>query len=215
MGCFLSGEDLGVLEDHCQKEGRALLMDEVFTDDGMTRFPSLSGRALTFRFGGLSKCLGLPQLKLSWVVMDGPSGLLDEALERLEFIADSYLSVSTPVQAALPSLLEAAPKLQTPIRERIARNRGVLMEAFIGSKRVKVWPSQGGWYGLLEVLGPELKDEDIAEALVVEKGVLVHPGMFFDFPKGCFLIVSLLLQEGRLREGLERIKGYFRDQKDG
>ena len=67
---------------------------------------------LTFTLGGLSKSRGLPQLKLSWIVVSGPCAEVETALAALEFIGDTYLSVGTPIQVALPEILARA----TPVR---------------------------------------------------------------------------------------------------
>jgi aspartate/methionine/tyrosine aminotransferase len=195
----------------------ALLWDEVFSDFTQAPLPALDPGILSFRFGGLSKSLGLPQLKLAWMVMEGPVNALEEALDRLGFIADSYLCASTSVQVALPALLKSAPEIQRAIRERLEMNRGVLEQVFSGAKSVKFWKAPGGWQGLLEILGSGRRDEDWAEDLVREKGVLVHPGMFYDFSEGCFLVLSLLPEPDKFKAGVKRIRDLIDEsvQKNG
>jgi len=205
-GCSLSVPDLDFLQAKCRKADVAFLLDEVFSNFGNDSLPGIDPGVLSFRFGGLSKSLGLPQLKLSWTIVNGPARILEETRKRLEFIADSYLSVSTPVQVALPTLLRWAPKLQILVQERLEHNRKSLERVFTGVSGVKIWGSQGGWQGLLEIVGSDRQDEDWAEELIKKKGVLVHPGMFYDFPKGTFLVLNLLPTPAVFQEGIEAIR---------
>src|ERR671930_363780 len=116
--------------DWCAARGCALVSDEVFQDyarpaarpNRVVRAASPEARALTFSLSGLSKIAALPQLKLGWIAVAGPPALRDEALARLELIADSYLSVNTPVQVALPEILRIAPAVQEAIRHRVRHN---------------------------------------------------------------------------------------------
>ena len=64
------------------------------------------GDVLTFTLSGLSKISALPQMKVAWIMTSGPPEVLHEALDRLEVIADTYLSMNAPIQRALPALLE-------------------------------------------------------------------------------------------------------------
>ena len=126
-GVFLKRDERRALEQLCAERSLALVSDEVFADfafaNDARRAGSVAddGPALAFALGGLSKSCGLPQLKLAWTAVSGPRRLVEEALARLEVIADSYLSVSTPVQVALPALLARRDELQAPIQQRTAR----------------------------------------------------------------------------------------------
>src|SRR5206468_2931292 len=97
--------------------------------------------ALTFTLGGLSKACGLPQMKLGWILVDGPGDRRAEALARLEFIADSYLSVGTPVQRAAERLLALGDGIAALIRERVGVNRQTLVAAFPDGSASRVLPS--------------------------------------------------------------------------
>ncbi|HEY5039437.1 MAG TPA: pyridoxal phosphate-dependent aminotransferase, partial [bacterium] len=211
-GSFLSPEDQGALLNLCQKREIAYISDEVFGDFAYTKDISTirpKSSVLSFRLGGLSKSLGLPQLKLSWMVVDGPPKLLSECLERLELIADTYLSVNTPVQLILEELLAFAPSIQHQIKTRILTNRSFLERHLDAVKGIKVWPGQGGWYALIEVLNPNETDEQLAIGLLEKHKVLVHPGRFYDFPKGCFLVLSLLAKPFVWEEGVTRLKEFL------
>ncbi len=212
-GCFLSAEDRLWLFGFCKERSLAYISDEVFSEYAYEgpRSDFLPGREiLSFRLGGLSKSLGLPQLKLSWMAWDGPRELLEECRERLELIADTYLSVNTPVQLALDELFRFAPVFQRQLMDRVLTNRAFLAQSFQSDAGVKIWPAQGGWYALLELPGWGLGDTDVAVGLLEEKRVLVQPGAFFDFPSGCFLVLSLLPLAKVFQEGALRIHDYLK-----
>lgn len=196
-GSYLSSYHLGPLAAHCRAHDIAIIGDEVFAeyvlDAELPRVSSVLAQreALTFGLGGLSKSLGLPQLKLGWMVVNGPDSLVKAALERLELICDTYLSVSTPVQEALPTLLVEGATIRSQIRERVTRNYRSVMALAAANPAVGVLASEGGWYAVMQV--PAMQSEESLVLRILEHDhVLVHPGYFFDFPREAFLIVSLL-----------------------
>jgi aspartate/methionine/tyrosine aminotransferase len=208
-GCFLTGEDEQFLIGFCQKRRCAYLSDEVFSDfrySAQKTHQKPSSGILSFRLGGLSKSLGLPQLKLSWIVLDGPPGILGDCRERLELIADTYLSVNSPVQGALGDLLEFAPSFQKQVLSRVLANRAFLEKGLEPLAGVKVWPAQAGWYALVELLKPGASDEKLVIELMEKQRVLVQPGGFYDFSHGCFLVLSLLPPAAVFEEGIGRLK---------
>jgi hypothetical protein len=196
-GSYLSSYDLGPLAAHCRANDIAIIGDEVFAeyvlDAELPRVSSVLAQreALTFGLGGLSKSLGLPQLKLGWMVVNGPDALVKASLERLELICDTYLSVSTPVQEALPTLLVEGATIRSQIRDRVTRNYRSVMTLSAATPSVGVLASEGGWYAVMQV--PAMQSEESLVLSILEHDhVLVHPGYFFDFPREAFLIVSLL-----------------------
>lgn len=198
-GSFLKRPEAMDLAGLCAERGLAIIADEVFADFGLSgedanRHPSfaLESKALAFSLGGLSKSCALPQMKLGWIAISGPGALRNEALARLEFIADTYLSVATPVQLALPAILEAKTSLLSPIRARLARNLEALKTATAAHPELTLLPVEGGWSALIQCPAARTDEERALEAL--EAGVLVHPGHFFDFESGCYLVVSLLCE---------------------
>jgi len=206
-GSFLKRDELDVLDALAAKRGLAVLSDEVFRDYGFAedveRTSTLAGdrRALTFCMSGLSKIAGLPQMKLGWIVAGGPRSI--EALEALELIADTYLSVSTPVQVALPRLLALSNGILQQIRQRTAANLARLREAIHGSAATQL-RTEGGWYAVLQV--PRTRtEEEWTLKLLDESDVLVQPGFFFDFESEAFLILSLLPQPATFAEGVLRL----------
>ncbi len=127
-GGWLKRDELGALVDVCAAHHLVLIGDEVFADypidpaPGAVRSVIDQGDVLTISLGGLSKSVGLPQLKLGWMALRGPSSLLQSALMRLEIAADAYLSVGTPVQVAAPMLLKAGHDVRLQIRQRVVSN---------------------------------------------------------------------------------------------
>lgn len=195
--CLTSGE-LERLAAFCHARDCALIADEVFADyarDGLDdRVGALAAgdpAVLTVSLGGLSKSCGLPQLKLGWMAVGGPPAVARAALAGLELIADTYLSVATPVQLALPRLLELGAGLRRRIRERIAASRAALARALGPGSPCTLLASDGGWSAILRVPATRT-DEAWALALLGERGLLVHPGYFFDMPPGAYLVGSLL-----------------------
>src|ERR1700676_4861659 len=111
-GSFVKPREAAELAEICAAREMAIVADEVFLDytgerqdAGAARTFALHDAALTFTLSGLSKISLLPQMKLAWMVVGGPQELVETAVERLEIIADTYLSPGTPVQLALPRFL--------------------------------------------------------------------------------------------------------------
>jgi alanine-synthesizing transaminase len=196
-GSYLKRHEAQALSALCAARGLAIISDEVFADFALSggagdRFGTFgeNGPALCFTLGGLSKSCALPQLKVGWIAVSGPDETVTEAIHRLEFIADTYLSVATPVQLALPAILERKAELQAPIKARLRRNLEALRTAVAGHPELSLRPVEGGWSALLQCPATLTDDERAMRAL--ELGVIVHPGHFFDLAGGCFLVVSLL-----------------------
>jgi hypothetical protein len=217
-GSYLKHEELDYLVDLAGRFGLALIVDEVFADYAVGEDPrrvhTTAGehRALTFVLNGLSKLVGLPQLKLAWIHVSGPDALRREAQERLEFIADAYLSVSSAVQHAAPTLLGDRSRIQSLIRARLDGNERTLREALDHAPGLRVAPREGGWYAVLEcaLAAAGRTDEELALELLERQGVLVHPGYFYDFEGEAFLVLSLLTPEDVFRPGAGRIASHFR-----
>jgi hypothetical protein len=209
-GQYLKAEDLRGLLSLCAEHRLALVSDEVFADfpeaDDPDRVTSVAGDgpALAFALGGLSKSCGLPQLKLAWIGAFGPEAARREALARLELVADTFLSVSTPVQVAAPALLARLPELQAPLRGRVDRNRAALPRALAAGSPATLLASEGGWYAVLQVPAT-LPEEERTLRLLERSDVIVHPGYFFDFPREAFLVLSLLPSPEVFDEGLRRV----------
>jgi aspartate/methionine/tyrosine aminotransferase len=196
-GHYLHEGELTALAELCAETDMALICDEVFSDFAWDTEPgrvtTVAGRSLpmlTFSLSGLSKVAGQPGLKLGWMHVGGPMAERDEALARLELVADTYLSVSTPVQQALPMLLAEAPRFQAALLERVKENRQRLLAARPAQAPWDVIPAHGGWNAVLRI--PLEPGEEATCLALLDAGVLVQPGYFYDFIGGAGLVLSLL-----------------------
>ena len=211
-GSFVKRRELERLIAICQERDLAIISDEVFSDYAFApdseRVEHLvnADAALTFCLSGLSKVAGLPQMKLGWIVTSGPEPARMQAVERLELIADTYLSVATPVQHAAPALLRAGATIRDQIRLRTRRNLDRLRTGIEGSVN-RLLQVEGGWYATMQA--PLVRSaEEWALELLERCHVLAQPGYFYDFDREALLVLSLLTPEETFREGLRRILEY-------
>lgn len=211
-GAMLHASDLPQLASVCEKHRLALISDEVFADytSGRAgRVASLAGheQVLTFVLSGLSKVCLQPQLKVGWIATSGPPPVRDEALRRLDMISDTFLSVNTPSQLALPGLLGRRDEIQAPLKARLAANHGVLREALTGTAG-SLLPADGGWTAVIKV--PRSRTEQQWALDLLGAGVLVHPGFFFDFAEEGWLVVSLIPREEEFARAMAAVREILR-----
>ncbi|HEY3449300.1 MAG TPA: pyridoxal phosphate-dependent aminotransferase [Myxococcales bacterium] len=213
-GSYLKRDELAFLSNLCAERGLALLCDEVFADFPLEALPDRAGgvleqhAALAFALSGASKVAALPQLKIGWLVASGPEALVAQAMERLEIVADCYLSPSTPAQLALPAILARRDLAQEPLRQRLRENLSTLDALRTSSSAWQRLRVEGGWSAVLRIPAKR-SEQDWVVRLVEEEGVVVHPGFFFDFPSPAFVAVSLIVPPAEFREGLGRIVRRF------
>lgn len=209
-GSMATADDLSAVGDLCRVHELALIGDEVFADypieEDRPAGPSVLAHpeALTVGLGGLSKTVGLPQVKLGWMAIAGPDDVVGAALERLEVICDAYLSVSTPVQLAAPQLLREGAALREQIGVRIRTNHRHLGDVARTYPACTLLTVEAGWYAVIQVPAT-IGEEALVLDLLERSAVLVHPGYFFDFPREAFLVVSLLPNVDEFRRGIERV----------
>jgi alanine-synthesizing transaminase len=209
-GHFIRSAEAEQLHTICAERNLALVVDEVFLDYKIQSATTTaishdtfasSNRALTFVLSGLSKIAALPQMKIGWIAASGPDALVRNALDRLEIISDTYLSLSAPLQQALPALLGQRWKMQPQLVSRVESNLIRLDESLARQKLVSRLELEGGWYAVLRVPAVQ-SDEDLAIRLLEQHGVLVQPGHFYEFPEDGYLIVSLLTPSADFEKGI-------------
>lgn len=212
-GHYCSPSDAAKLNELCAAHRLALIADEVFLDFSLapsappTSFAANSD-ALTFTMSGLSKIAGLPQMKAAWLVVSGPASLKSAALDRLDVIADTYLSMNAPVQHAFPVLLDQRHGFQRQLMARARKNLVELDRRLSLQKPCTRLDLGGGWYAVLRVPATR-SDEDFAIQLLEARGVYVHPGHFYDFQSDGFVVVSLITPENEFAAGIERLLAMF------
>jgi alanine-synthesizing transaminase len=208
-GSYVSTGELERLSAVCRDRGWALVADEVFADyplDEISPVTDLAQRTdvLTFSLGGASKSLGLPQLKLGWTIVGGPRADRDAALAALELVADTYLSVGTPVQMAAPELLLSGAVVRGQIQARIRANLAQARTTAGHYPACEVLRVEGGWTAVVRV--PATRgEEELAVDLLRRERVLIHPGFFFDFAHEAFIVVSLLPVHDIFADAFERV----------
>jgi alanine-synthesizing transaminase len=207
-GNFTKRAEREAIEALCREQGLALIVDEVFLDYGLDQrgesFATGSHTVPTFVLSGLSKVAALPQMKAAWIACFAQGG----AMHRLEVISDTFLSLSAPIQCALPAWLSRRATLQGQIRERLKANLVSLDAILLRQKLVTRLVVEAGWYAVLRVPGLQPQEETALD-LLLERGVVVHPGGFFGFTGQGWLVVSLLTPQEEFREGVEAIVQRF------
>ena len=208
-GSFVSARELERLFGRCRDRGWALVVDEVFADyplDADAPVTDIAAQADVpcFTLGGLSKTAGLPQVKLGWMVIGGPQAARTAALAGLELIADSFLSVGTPVQVAAGGLLERGAAIRAQIHGRTRTNLAALRAIATSFPACEALKAEGGWSAVVRVPATRSEEQLILE-LLDREGILVHPGYFFDFPREAFVVVSLLPPPEVFSEAVARL----------
>jgi alanine-synthesizing transaminase len=214
-GSFVTETELDRLIHICAPRGIAIIADEVFADyellpGSARRQARVLDRAdvLSYSLGGLSKSVGLPQVKLAWIAAAGPDDAVTKSIDRLELICDTYLSVSTPVQAAAAELLGRGAMIREQIVARVSANYRTLVGRAAATPSCRVLHADGGWYAIVQVPAIEA-EEDLVLRLLTRDGVLTHPGYFFDFPREAFLVVSLLAPPAPFATAVDRLFRHF------
>ena len=208
-GSYVSAREVERLSQFCRERDWALVSDEVFADYPLevTRpFTDIAARSevLAFTLGGLSKSVGLPQVKLGWMAVGGPPADRDRALRALELIADSFLSVGTPVQVAAPELLIRAAPVRAAIHDRVRRNLATARRMVAAMPACELLTVEAGWCAVVRIPATRSEEQFVLDLLAQEQ-ILVHPGYFFDFRTEAFIVVSLLPEEALFDEAFPRV----------
>ena len=206
-GSYVQPREMQLLNDVCAANDAAIIADEVFLDSSLQSQSPLTFAgnedSLTFTLSGLSKISGLPQMKVAWIAVNGPPTLKQDALERLDVIADTYLSMNAPIQLAVPAMLEERKHIQPQLLDRVRANLAELDLQLAQQKLCERLKVEGGWYAILRVPARG-SDEELAIALLQRENVLVQPGHFYDFSAEGYLVVSLITPPPEFGEGIKR-----------
>ncbi len=201
-------EEVRRLNELCRERHLAVIVDEVFLDYPFTNRSRKSfvsnEEALTFTLSGLSKIAALPQMKVAWVAVSGPEAARNAALERLEIVADTYLSLNAPTQWAFPILFRQRKSLQPQLLERTRSNWNCLRSLLAKRSSCELLDAEGGWYAVLRVPDDRAR-EDLAIDLLHHAHVLVHPGHFYDFSSDEYLVLSLIGPSDEFAVGVSRL----------
>lgn len=207
-GSYMSTQERQQLNELCRRHSLALIVDEVFLDyaHGGEHTPSFvtNKDALTFTLSGISKISALPQMKLAWIAISGPPPEVTPAMQRLEVIADTYLSLNAPVQLAAPVLLDQRKTIQPQLMQRVRANLAELDRQLASQKSCTRLEVRGGWYAVLRIPITQ-SDEDFSIELLQRSGVLIHPGHFYDFASDGYLVLSLIAMEDEFRNGVAAV----------
>ena len=210
-GHFSKAEEINHFNQICAARDLAIIADEVFLD-----FPLNSGNrnsfiqndsSLTFTMSGISKISGLPQMKFAWLAVSGPATKKREALARLEVIADTFLSMNAAIQAAAPTFLAQRHGLQQQLMARLRSNLAELDRQLSDQKVCTRLEIEGGWYAVIRV--PAIRSDEELALELLQEGVYVHPGHFYDFSGEGYLVVSLITREREFAEGIEKLMAHF------
>jgi aspartate/methionine/tyrosine aminotransferase len=211
-GSYVSGREVEAVTRLCRDRGWALVVDEVFADYALEATSPITDLAaaagvLTFSMGGASKSLGLPQVKLGWTIVGGPAADRAAALDGLELIADTFLSVGTPVQVAAPDLLRRGAAVRQAVHARVRATLAAARRVAARHPACNVLPVEGGWSGVVRVPSTH-GEEPLVLGLLHDERILVHPGYFFGFEHEAFLVFSLLVPEDVFADAFERTLRY-------
>ncbi len=207
-GSYVQPREMQLLNDVCARNDAAIIADEVFLDYSLEAQspPTFAANedSLTFTLSGLSKISALPQMKVAWIAVSGPSALKQEALARLDVIADIYLSMNAPIQLAIPAMLAERNHLQPQLLDRVRANLAELDSQLAQQNLCQRLQIEGGWYAILRVPARG-SDEQLAIALLERENVLLQPGHFYDFAAEGYLVVSLITPQAEFAEGMKRL----------
>ena len=208
-GTYLNAEEQSELLHVAKQFSLPVISDEVFTDYAVmpraqtARTFAGNHSALSFSLNGLSKTAGMPQMKLAWIAISGPAQEQQDARERLETIADTYLSVGTPVQHVLTNLLQIGANIRQQLLQRIKENLAVIDNLLKGTALQRLH-LDGGWSAILR-LPRVMTEEDWVRGLLQEQDTIAQPGYFFDMESEAYMVLSLITPIDQFRAGIERI----------
>lgn len=207
-GHFCKPAEMFKLNEICAARSIAIIADEVFLDFALTQAEpatfAANTEALTFTMSGLSKICGLPQMKAAWLIVSGSEPYKSKALARLEVIADTYLSMNSPIQLAMPAFFGLRHEFQKQLLARVSVNLTELDKQIATQKSCSRLEVEGGWNVVVRVPATR-SGEALALELLATKGVYVHPGHFYEFHSDNYLVLSLTNREADFAQGTRQL----------
>jgi aspartate/methionine/tyrosine aminotransferase len=208
-GAVASVEEILALVDWANAHSLPLICDEVFSEFfyGEGEFPRPTAVAkpdLCFTLNGISKMFALPALKLGWIAVTGKPSLTASAIDRLETTADTFLSCHIPIQKALPEIFAEGRAFKNDYVAEVGRRRRMAIDLLKSSPQIRFVEPSGGFY-LMAGIETDLPEEDFVVQLMKKEGIFVHPGYFFDYEKGCHIVISYLCRPEALEYALKKL----------
>jgi aspartate/methionine/tyrosine aminotransferase len=154
-----------------------------------------------FHLNGISKLFALPDLKLGWIALSGPTR--QEYSDRLELLNDTFLGANSLTQSMLPDLFADGMTFVAEMRARVRSNITLALERLSRGGHFRAQAPDGGYYLFPEVLG--WSDEEALVLHLLDRGVLAHPGYFYGYERGTHLMISCLTEPAQLAEGINRL----------
>ncbi|MBF0493374.1 MAG: pyridoxal phosphate-dependent aminotransferase [Deltaproteobacteria bacterium] len=224
-GSVISAEQIREIVEWANEKNIALICDEVFSEfyfhppssDELNHFPRPAQVAkpnLCFTLNGISKMFALPSLKLSWILVTGENKKVEQAVDQLETLADTFLSCHTPIQQALPVLFSEGWSFVQDYVAEVARRRTILISLLEEIPNLRFNSPQGAFYCLVDfsntVKAQQIGDEEeFVIALMKETKVFIHPGYFYDYEIGVHGVISFLCSPDKLKVGLGKLKVFL------
>lgn len=214
-GSVLGSQNLLEVIKLAQKYSLPIISDEVFSEYMFDRksFPcvaELTKNVTIFTLNGVSKTYCLPGLKLSWVVVSGPQE--NEIMEELERSADTFLATNVMSQSMLPTIFKDGKNFLKKTQKLIEQNRNIAVKILSKTPTVSFHKPEGGFYLFLKINGLKMTDEEFALELLEKTGIFVHPGYFYDFDEGVYVVISLAFKKDFFLKYLHEIVGFIKQK---
>lgn len=213
-GSYIHEKEAAAIIEFCRRHDLALIADEVFHGYALEpRADRVSFLGLeevpTFTLDGFSKRLCLPQAKLGWIHVSGPSGTVEASMGALEMISDTFLSAGSPVMNAAGTLLAESASIAAQVRSRMREVLSIYRSILEGEGSAhRILACEGGWTALVQSPAYE-REERLALDLLREEGIFVYPGYFFDMEREAHFAFSLILEPEEAAKAAVRYKAFF------
>ncbi len=212
-GVVYSRKTLESIAEVCKKHDITLVSDEVYDTqvwDGEHLSPrSLPGMAdRTLVVGSMSKSHAMTGFRIGWVI--GPKHVI-ENLINLSTV--TTYGVPGFIQEAAYFALTQGPEVEETVAAVFRRRRDLAGEVLKGCNAIRVIPSQGAMYVMLDIRATGLSGQDFANLLLKEK-IAVMPGESFGQSSAGHIRVALTIDDEKLSDALHRLAVFAQSQQD-